>query len=167
MTEEEFRRSVLPLQHAMYGIALRMGIPPDDSADTVQETLLRLWRNRGGIPASPGELRPYCLAAFRNECITLLRRRHPTVDLDRAREIRSGPAEGTEYRDTRRHIEGLIDRLPPGQRQVVRLSGLGGLDNSEIARATGESEANVRQLLSRGRRRLREMIDKTLKNLSS
>ena len=64
-----------------------------------------------------------------------------------------------EYNDTRRHIEILIDTLPPGQRDAIRMSGFGGLDNSEIAEATGQTENNVRQLLSRGRRRLRELLE--------
>lgn len=167
MTEQEFRHRVLPLQRAMYGIALRMGIPPDDAADAVQETLLRLWRRREGIPPDPGQSRMYCLAAFRNECVSQLRRSHPSVPLEEAAEIRGEETEETEYRDTRRHIEILIDSLPRGQRRAVRLSSFGGLDNTEIAVATGQTENNVRQLLSRGRRRLRDLIEKNLKNLSS
>ena len=38
MTEQEFRQRVLPLQRLMYGVALKMGMPPDDAADAVQET---------------------------------------------------------------------------------------------------------------------------------
>ncbi len=162
MTEQEFRQKVLPLQRQMYGIALRMGIPPDDAADAVQETQIRLWRRRDGIPEDEKELRLYCLTAFRNECISMLRRSKPTVGLDEAAELRGDEAETTEYRDTRHRIEVLIDTLPAGQSRVIRSSGFGGLDNSEIAEATGQTENNVRQLLSRGRRRLRELIANNL-----
>jgi len=162
MTEQEFRQKVLPLQRQMYGIALRMGIPPDDAADAVQETQIRLWRRRNGIPEDEKELRLYCLTAFRNECISMLRRSKPTVELDEAAELRGDEAEMTEYRDTRHRIEVLIDTLPAGQSRIIRLSGFGGLDNSEIAEATGQTENNVRQLLSRGRRRLRELIANNL-----
>lgn len=96
MTEKEFRQRVMSLHRLMYGMALRMGMPPDDAADA-------------------------------------------------------------EYRDTRAAIERLIDSLPEGQRTAIRLSSFGGLDNNEIAATTGLSEANVRQLLSRGRRKLREL----------
>lgn len=162
MTEQEFRQKVLPLQRQMYGIALRMGIPPDDAADAVQETQIKLWRRRDGIPESDSELRLYCLAAFRNECISMLRRSRPIVGLDEAAELRGDETETTEYRDMKHRIETLIDRLPAGQSRVIRLSGFGGLDNTEIAEATGQTENNVRQLLSRGRRRLREMIANNL-----
>lgn len=158
MSEEEFRKRVMPLQRLMYGMALRMGMSPEDAADAVQETQVRLWRRRDGIPDPPGELKLYCLAAFRNECLTQMRRRRPSVALEEAAELREAPVEDAEFRDTRARIEMLIDRLPRGQREVIRLSGFGGFDSSEIAEATGQTDNNVRQLLSRGRRRLREMI---------
>lgn len=158
MTESEFRQEVMPLQRMMYGIALRMGIPPDDAGDAVQETLLRLWRNRARIPRQVSELRLYCLAAMRNECLSQFRRQRDDSPLEEARTVAAEPGEDTEFRDTRSRIEVMIDRLPEGQRRVIRLSSFDGLENDEIAVITGQSDNNVRQLLSRGRRRLRQMI---------
>ena len=91
----------------------------------------------------------------------MMRRQKLAVAIDEAAEIKApdSPAS-TEYRDTRHRIEILIDSLPPGQSRVIRLSSFGGLDNAEIAEATGQTEANVRQLLSRGRRKLRELMNK-------
>lgn len=166
MTEKEFRQRVMPLQRLMYGLALKMGMPPDDAADVVQETEIKLWRHRVDIPDDEGALRMYSLSTLRRECITMMRRRKQAVTLDEVAEFKA-PEEraSTEYRDTRHRIEVLIDSLPPGQSKVVRLSSFGGLDNAEIAEATGMTEANVRQLLSRGRRKLRELMDNN--NLSS
>lgn len=42
MTESEFRQKVMPLRRQMYGLGLRMGISPDDTADAVQETAFDL-----------------------------------------------------------------------------------------------------------------------------
>lgn len=164
MTEKEFRQRVMPLQRLMYGLALRMGMPPDDAADVVQETQIKLWRHRAEIPDADGAMRLYSITALRRECISMMRRRKLAVTLDEATEFKAPDSSAsTEYRDTLHRIEFLIDSLPPGQCKVVRLSSFGGLDNSEIAEATGLSEANVRQLLSRGCRRLRElMIDNNL-----
>ncbi|MDE6027304.1 MAG: RNA polymerase subunit sigma-70, partial [Muribaculaceae bacterium] len=50
MEEKEFRQKVMPLQRMMYALALKLGLPPDDAADAVQETQLRLWRGREGLP---------------------------------------------------------------------------------------------------------------------
>lgn len=161
MTEKEFRQRIVPLQRLMYSVALRMGMPPDDAADVVQETQVKLWRYRDGIPENDGELRLYSMTALRRECISMLRSRKSSVGIDEVAET-PAPEErsSAEYRDTRQRIEILIDSLPPGQGKIIRLSSFGGLDNSEIAEATGQTESNVRQLLSRGRRRLRELLNK-------
>lgn len=51
----------------------------------------------------------------------------------------------------------LMRLLPETQRKVVELSSVRGLSNAEITDITGLSDENVRVLLSRGRRRLREL----------
>lgn len=79
MTEKEFRQRVLPLQRLMYGLALKMGMPPDDAADVVQETQIKLWRHRVDIPDDDGALRMYSLSTLRRECITMMRRRKPSM----------------------------------------------------------------------------------------
>lgn len=158
MTEREFQERVVPLQSLMYALSLKLKIPPDDSADIIQETLIKLWRYRDSIPADATGLKAYCLKTFRNECISAVRKSKPTAWLDEAPEIGCADGESAEYHDTRERIENIVDSLPQGQREVLRLSGFGGFDNKEIARATGMTENNVRQLLSRGRRRLRELF---------
>lgn len=153
----------MPLQRLMYGMALKMGMPPDEAADAVQETQIRLWRKRDGIPPDPTETRLYCVAAFRNECVSVLRRRRQMQSLDEVSELKADDTgDPVEQRDTRRRIEQFIDTLPPGQQEAIRLSGFAGLDNAEIAQATGQTEGNVRQLLSRGRRRLRQLLETNL-----
>lgn len=162
MTEPEYRQLVIPLRRQMYGVSLRMGLQPDDAADVVQETLIRLWRHRAGVPIALGECRLYCMGALRNEVLTFLRRRRLTSGLEDARQEMSEMFDSVdadaEFHDTARRIEVLIGRLPAAQAEAIRLSGFGGFDNSEIASAMGQTEGNVRQLLSRGRRKLREMM---------
>lgn len=162
MEEKEFRQRVVTLQRLMYSVALKTGLPPADAADAVQETQLSLWRSRKGIPDSERECRMYCMAALRNECISWHRRRRETEPLDTLQEADIGVSAGNEAeeRDTRHYIEKVIDGLPSGQREVLKLSGLGGYDTAEISEATGMTATNVRQLLSRGRRRLRELFNK-------
>ncbi|MDE6537592.1 MAG: sigma-70 family RNA polymerase sigma factor [Muribaculaceae bacterium] len=162
MEEQEFRERVIPLQRLMYGMALKVGLPPEDAADIVQEAQLRLWRGREGIPRPDEQLRAYCLKTLRNECLTFLKRRKETVSIESEGEALSKEnidlRDHAEERDTQAHIEKLIDTLPAGQKIVIRLSSFGGMDIEEISEATGYTAGNVRQLLSRGRKRLRELI---------
>lgn len=119
MTEKEFRQRVMSLHRLMYGMALRMGMPPDDAADAVQDTQLKLWRLRHGIPDDPDELRLYCLKAFRNSCISWFRRQHPEESADSLSDTPSPSASDAEYRDTRAAIERLIDSLPKDSAQPL------------------------------------------------
>ena len=167
MEEKEFRQKILPLQNTMYAMALKSGLLPDDAADTVQEALLRLWRAREMLPDIPGEQRAYCLKTFRNVLLSsvtsgnylnLLKKKVP-IDSPGVDEAASADS-GEKQEETISDLEYLIDTLPDKQRIVIRLSGFAGLETEEIAQATGFTNANVRQLLSRGRRKLRELLNR-------
>jgi RNA polymerase sigma-70 factor (ECF subfamily) len=60
-------------------------------------------------------------------------------------------------------VESALDDLPPRQRQVVMLRDVEGLSNEEACSALGISAGNQRILLHRGRSRLREILDVTMK----
>lgn len=55
-------------------------------------------------------------------------------------------------------IRGLVDRLPEGSRNVIRLSEFDGLKDAEIAARLGTSLATVKIRLHRARTRLRQEL---------
>lgn len=160
MTEREFKIRVIPLRHLMYGVALRMGIPPDDAADIVQETLIRLWHRKELIPKGTSELKLYCLASSRNECLTRIRLKKHLEPLEEASIQNTMCFDDLESNETINNIEQMIEKLPESQRKAIKLRAFGDFETSEIAEVMGESEMNVRQLISRARKKLREMMDK-------
>lgn len=160
MEEKEFRQRVMPLQRLMYSMALRLGLPPDDAADVVQDTQLKLWRSREIIPPESGSLKAYCLVSLRNECVSMMRKRKSTASIEHLVDLPSESDDNpTESRDFQILLEKMINTLPDGQQRVIRLSSFGGFDIQEISDTTGFSPGNVRQLLSRARKRLREMLN--------
>ena len=89
-----------------------------------------------------------------------MRKRRETLPLETAAEIKTAvSADNAESKDTRRHVEKILDTLPENQRKVIRMSGFGEFSVSEISQATGLTAGNVRQLLSRARRSLRNCLD--------
>ena len=68
------------------------------------------------------------------------------------------PERQVEISDQLRQVRQLIEELPPNQRQVIRLRGMEDCSLEEIAQITGFSDTNVRTLLSRARKYIKEKL---------
>jgi RNA polymerase sigma-70 factor, ECF subfamily len=65
-------------------------------------------------------------------------------------------------RETLDVIDGAIDRLPPAQRQVIRLRDIDGLSAREVSDLLELSDANERVLLHRARSKVRRALEEYL-----
>ena len=79
-------------------------------------------------------------------------RRNELTDIQNPEEL--------ERQDKVQQIRHLIDRLPENQRQVLRLRGIEDCSMDEIEQITGLSAVNIRVLLSRARKIIREQLEK-------
>lgn len=159
-----FKDKVLRYSADMWRMAVSILRDSDMAKDAVQDALSRLWENRARI-ADSDNAKPYCLSAVRNAAVDMLRR-SSVLDVGTIDEAYPLP---TSDRDPEQHLQGvqkvemihrLISALSPDQQTVIRLSSFGGCDVAEIREATGLSADNVRTLLSRARRKLRELYQK-------
>ncbi len=162
MTEEQFNILTVPLHSRMYACALMILRENDAAADCVQDSLLKLWENRRRLEEIDSP-EAYCLTAVRRHALDIIRQkgRMPVMETDLTNVNLSGtcpPDELAEVRDDLRLVRSLMEELAPRQREVVELSAIHGLDNSEISEATGLTDENVRVLLSRGRSRIRKLF---------
>jgi RNA polymerase sigma-70 factor (ECF subfamily) len=69
--------------------------------------------------------------------------------------------------DVLRAVRAAIGELAEPQQSVVTLRDVEGLSTSDVAALLGLTQANVRVLLHRGRARIREVLEETLKGGSS
>jgi RNA polymerase sigma-70 factor (ECF subfamily) len=121
--------------------------------DAVQEAFLRVIRNRRQYdPARP--FSHWFYAILRNACRDLLRRQaqHDALAQQaaaRATDIEAAPADGPP------DAEGLLDRLPAVERDVLVLRVIGGLGFEDIGIALGISIEAAKKRAQRGLRRLR------------
>ncbi len=156
-TEEFFKTEILARYKAMYRVAAAiLDNNRDDAADAVQMAMTRLWERRAALPTVQNT-EGYCLAAVRTAAIDLIRSRRPADALTEASAsvADDSMAERVEAGQQLDAIGRLLRQLPDNQQRVVRLSAYSGCSNTEIARITGLTEANVRTLLSRARTKLR------------
>lgn len=152
MDARTFKRLILPCYGRMYNLAFRMSDGDKDFAgDVVQECIAYMWERRESLYTSfPVSL---CLTAVRNRCISRLRASAQFSSLEEAADV---PDPGECDSDTDRvHVS--LRLLPDRQREVMLMS-MRGFSPAEIAAETTLSPDNVRQLLSRGRRRLKEIL---------
>lgn len=155
MTEMEFQHEVARLLPQLRKLATGYMGSSDEADDVVQDVLVGLWQIRGELRIPMDSL---VRVMLRNSCVSALRRRKPTV---RVGEISTPEEESNDHLvDLMMY---LIGQLPPMQQLVVHLRHLSGMGMEEIAATVGKSEEAVRQLLSRGRRQLRQLMMEKMK----
>lgn len=164
---QEFSQRIMPHSRKMFAVAYRYLQRADEAEDAVQDVLTRLWQMRDHLPPDK-ELPPYVLTMTRNLCIDRIRSRQTLtedsvwVGMEQAAtdDGASANEDGVEQKDRLRQLIRLIKQLPSDQQHVIRLKAMDDLSNEQIARITGWQPDNIRQLLSRARRRLKEMAQK-------
>ncbi len=145
----------------LYALAYQILRNHDAAEDVVQDVYLQLWQKRATLQPDK-EILPLLQTMTRNACIDVLRTTHseacetlPAEEADRSIESQ------IEKRDQLNHVLALIQQLPIDQQRIMELRLIRGLEFAEIATLTGLEEGNIRVLLSRARKTLREL---TLKN---
>ena len=145
----------------MYRTAFGLLGNPQDAEDAVQEAFVRLWQRRDRVPVDE-DLDAYCRMLVRNLCIDILRRGElPKTALDAAEMVLADEQQASaevESREAVEQVEQAIHQLPENQQRVVELHVLHDRSLSEIEQATGFSAVNVRVLLSRGKRKLQQLL---------
>jgi RNA polymerase sigma-70 factor (ECF subfamily) len=161
MTAEQFKRVYYALHPKLYRIAFALLNNAADAEDVLQDTYCKLWSRRMELNEV---LQPeaFCVSLIKNLCLDYLktsRRRGENEPV----ELLQMPDETTpenelESKEKIQHIEVLIEQLPEKQRIVLKMRGCGDCSFEEIEAATGESAVNVRVLLSRARKTLKDRL---------
>lgn len=143
-----------------YAFSLCRNYP--QAEDAVQETFLRLCREpRERIE---DRLEPWLLRVCRSRIIDVHRKEGRMSSLDEALtavvpdDRSANPADEAESHDTHRRILLYIDRLPPAQREVVRLKFQNHLSYQEIAEVTHKTVNTVGVLLHTAMTSLRRVL---------
>ena len=167
MDADEFKRMFLPCHSQLYGVAFRLTHNEQDAQDIVQETFLKMWSRRDKL-VDIDNPSAFAVATLRNVFVDSLRRapRETFSDVDaQGLTIVSDTDVGhkIEATDSFDLVMELIDRLPPNQRDVMKLRDIADLGYDAIEDATGLSPGNIRTLLSRARKKIKEQYLALLK----
>lgn len=124
----------------------------EDSADVVQETLLKLWFLRDRLNEYESVEAP-ARVIVRNLSLNVLRHRalSPVYAGEIPETVTCDPEESLSDEMT-----AALARLPDTEQAVLRMKHLEGFETEEIAEMIHSTPGAVRTALSRARRRIRE-----------
>lgn len=158
MELEVFRRVYVPLSGSLYRIAYSYLRSEADAKDAVQDTFVRLWNSRSRLDGIDSP-EAYAMTLVRNICIDRLRAaaRHPSEEIGEMTGDDPPPESRYIDKERLRRVMKAMDELPDGERKAVRMRALEGKEYSQIALETGLSLQSLRVLLSRARKKLKEI----------
>lgn len=160
MTEEEFKKAVMPHHQLMMAEALHILQNRDDALDCLQDAITALWKSRKTL-LSVGNIRAYCIKTVSNRAIEMLRRQIRTEDESNDTMISDDPPDAAlERAEKMALLKKAVKLLPENERMVIVMKVLKGMSGEEIAETTGLSHSNVRVLTHRARQRLKEYLEK-------
>lgn len=149
----------------IYNVAYRLTGDPDDAADLSQDVFVRVYRNLHRY--QPGTFDGWLYRITKNLFLDRVRRgsrlRMEPLSEDEWRSPVStepGPADVVERRTLESGLQEGLAALPPEFRLAVVLCDVEGLTYEEIAQATGWPIGTVRSRIHRGRRQLRDHLDR-------
>ncbi len=164
MTAETFKAHYLPLHPKLYRIAYAWVENKEEAEDILQELYFKLWKKREELNTIENP-EAFCMTLIKHLCLDHLRssqRRNQAEALTDAQALPDGytPQELLEKEEQLRKVNELIDHLPEKHRLILKLRGIDDCSFEEIEQLTGLTAVNIRVLLSRARKTIREQFER-------
>ena len=145
----------------IFALAMRMTGDRADALDATQDTFISAYKQAGRFRGE-SQFSTWLYRVGMNACNDLLRKRtrapRPSSDEMTDLEPARGPgvAEGVALR---LDLANALAQLPEDYREAVAMHDLGGVPYEEIAQITGVAIGTVKSRISRGRKRLAEILE--------
>lgn len=161
MQASDFKQLFQPCHRKLFSVAYRLMSNAQAAEDMVQETFLKLWMQRDKIEKVDNP-EAYSITVLRRIFYDKMRARHlQEVDKDvgslqvsSSQNISKQLEEADEYQRVRQ----LITHLPEPQARIMLMRDIEERSFEEISIETGLTEVNIRSILSRARKKIREQI---------
>lgn len=149
-----------------YALAFQLTRNSTDAEDLVQETMVKAWKGRDSyVPDRP--FLNWLLRIMQHAHLDIVRRANPirsaeplSDDFQVASRREDGPDHCLESNESARELIEALDQLPEIYRATVLLCDVDGLSYAEIAILQKSTIGTVRSRIYRGRRLLREILQK-------
>ena len=156
-----FKEKYIPYHQKLYRVAYRLLEDACDAEDVVQEAYIKLWNKRDELTQVENS-EAYCVILLRNLCLDFLRAKKKHVFQSTEDTVISDNlvlSDEIETVDEIKHIETIIYLLPEQQRKIIKLRHFDDYSNEEIEEIMGITSVNVRVLMSRARKKVKELFN--------
>ena len=159
MTRREFTERYLPLNETLYKVAYYIMESREEAEDVVQDMYVRLWNSLDSLDLVENP-KAYCVTVIRNMCLDRLRR----ADRYRMTELNDSISEyvcepgPTEEREKVERVMQAMDGLSKSERTVFEMRFLQDMSYEDIEKTTGMKNLTLRVLISRARKKIRNMV---------
>ena len=161
MQASDFKRLFLPCHRKLFSVAYRLMGNAQAAEDMVQETFLKLWMQRDKIERIDNP-EAYSITVLRRLFYDRMRIEHlQEVDKDvGSLQVTSSQniSRQLEAADEYQRVRQLISHLPEPQGRIMLMRDVEDRSFEEISIEIGLTEVNIRSILSRARKKIREQI---------
>jgi len=162
MTIKEFKIKLLPLKNKLFHLSLRILNNRDDAEDIVQDVYIKIWKMQNKLD-DLNNIEAFMMTVTRNLCLDKIKnKRNKFLSLNEevVKHTESNPHDITEQADLVKKVKEVMQRLPEQQRTIIHLRDIDGYNFEEITEITGWDLNYLRVNLSRGRKKIKETIQK-------
>ena len=170
MTEEVFKKDILPLNRKLLGFANRFMYDLDDAKDIVQEIFIKLWSMRNELEKY-NSVEALAMRMTRNLCLDKIKLKK-TIPLNE--EITEESYEDALVKEKQEELNiavkrarSAIERLDEPQKTIMQLRDIQGYDYEEIGQILNMNVNTIRVNISRARKKVKEYLIKNYYNHGS
>ncbi len=166
MDAREFKQRFMPHHRLLYRVAYQLTGNAQDAEDLLQDLYLKLWQKRDDLPDEAMN-EAYLVTMTRNLFIDQRRLKH--VDASAELKNEDGPPDERsldrqiDARDEVRQMEGLISELSERDAKIIQMHLVDDCSYEEIERDTGLSQGNIRIIVMRTKKKLKQQFQNITK----
>lgn len=150
----------------LYYFAMRYFNSKEDAEGIVQEIFLKVWTNRENLDERKS-FNAFLHTMAKNAIFNINRKyKYETVYQNYARQmlshVHTKSLDDVIYADLLKHLNEILDELPPKRRKIYELSRIEGLSYKEIAEKMNISEKTVETHIRLSLKTIKEALSKIL-----
>ncbi|MDL2322369.1 RNA polymerase sigma factor [Bacteroidales bacterium OttesenSCG-928-A17] len=157
MNAAEFKKKFLPLHPKLYRIAFRIVENQEDAEDILQDSYAKLWKQKDTLSGIENQ-EAFAITVLKNTCLDFLKKKKtyflPIEDLNI--ETANSASNRVENDDIREFIRFAVEQLPVQQQRIFQLFYQDNFSMEEIEEITGLKYSNIKVILSRTRKQIKE-----------